>query len=109
MDAEYRLQRLVYALVCLRGGATDVEVAYQFLESPDAVVSTSFTALAAPAGTPPEIVRQLNEAINAGLNSPELGSTFVFIPRFRDGLTHRALGGQHPVVEEIRAMCDAAR
>ena len=39
----------------------------------------------------------------------ELGSTFVFIPRFRDGLTHRALGGQHPVVEEIRAMCDAAR
>ena len=40
-------------------------------------VSTSFTALAAPAGTPPEIVRQLNEAINAGLNSPELGATFA--------------------------------
>ena len=44
------------------------------------------------------------------MRSPtELDSTFVFIPRFRDGLTHRALGGQHPVVEEIRAMCDAAR
>ena len=43
VDAEYGLQRLVYALVCLRSGATDVEVAYQFLESPDAVVSTSFT------------------------------------------------------------------
>ena len=43
VDAEYGLQRLVYALVCLRGGATDVEVAYQFLEAPDAVVSTSFT------------------------------------------------------------------
>ena len=40
-------------------------------------VSTSFTALAAPAGTPPEIVRRLNEAMNAGLNSPELGATFA--------------------------------
>ena len=29
--------------MCLRGGATEVEVAYQFLESPDDVVSTSFT------------------------------------------------------------------
>lgn len=40
-------------------------------------VSTSFTALAAPAGTPPDIVHRLNEAMNAGLNSPELGSTFA--------------------------------
>lgn len=39
----------------------------------------------------------------------ELGAAFVFVPRFRDGLRHRALGGRHPVVEEIRAMCDAAR
>ena len=40
-------------------------------------VSTSFTALAAPAGTPPEIVQRLNAGLNAGLNSPELGSTFA--------------------------------
>ena len=40
-------------------------------------VSTSFTALAAPAGTPTEIVRKLNEAINAGLRSAELNSTFA--------------------------------
>jgi len=40
-------------------------------------VSTSFTALAAPAGTPPEIVRRLNAELNAGLHSPELGSTFA--------------------------------
>jgi hypothetical protein len=43
VEAEYGLQRLVYALVCLRGGAAEVEVAYQFLESPSDVVSTSFT------------------------------------------------------------------
>jgi hypothetical protein len=43
VEAEYGLQRLVYALVCLRGGATEVEVAYQFLESPNDVVSTAFT------------------------------------------------------------------
>ena len=43
VEAEYVLQRLVYALVCLRGGASEVEVAYQFLERPDDVVSTTFT------------------------------------------------------------------
>jgi hypothetical protein len=43
VEAEYTLQRLVYALVCLRGGAGEVEIAYQFLERPDDVVSTSFT------------------------------------------------------------------
>ena len=40
-------------------------------------ISTSFTALAAPAGTAPEIVRRLNAEINAGLHSAELGSTFA--------------------------------
>ena len=43
VEAEYGLQRLVYALVCLRGGANEVEVAYQFLERPDDVVSATFT------------------------------------------------------------------
>jgi tripartite-type tricarboxylate transporter receptor subunit TctC len=40
-------------------------------------ISTSFTALAAPAGTAPDIVRRINAEINAGLNSAELGSTFA--------------------------------
>ena len=39
----------------------------------------------------------------------DLGGTFVFIPRFRDRIGSASLGGRHPVVEEIRAMCDAAR
>jgi ATP-dependent exoDNAse (exonuclease V) beta subunit len=43
VEAEYRLQRLVYALACLRDGADEVEVAYQFLERPDDVVSRTFT------------------------------------------------------------------
>jgi ATP-dependent helicase/nuclease subunit A len=43
VEHEYRLQRLVYALACFRGGAGEVEVAYQFLERPDAVVSSTFT------------------------------------------------------------------
>jgi ATP-dependent exoDNAse (exonuclease V) beta subunit len=43
VEAEYVLQRLVYALVCLRSGADEVEVAYQFLERPDEVVSATFT------------------------------------------------------------------
>ncbi|HEU4450023.1 MAG TPA: UvrD-helicase domain-containing protein [Gaiellaceae bacterium] len=42
VEADYRLQRLVYALACLRAGAEEVEVVYAFLERPDAVVSTTF-------------------------------------------------------------------
>jgi hypothetical protein len=44
VESDYRLQRLVYALACLRTGAEEVEVVYHFLERPDAVVSTRFTA-----------------------------------------------------------------
>jgi hypothetical protein len=43
VEADYRLQRLVYALACFRAGVEQVEVVYHFLERPDAVVSTSFT------------------------------------------------------------------
>jgi ATP-dependent exoDNAse (exonuclease V) beta subunit len=42
IEAEYRLQRLVYALACLRAGAEEVEVVYQFLERPEEVVTTTF-------------------------------------------------------------------
>ena len=49
VEAEYTLQRLVYALVCLRDGASEVEVAYQFLERPNDVVSATFTAEDTPA------------------------------------------------------------
>jgi len=40
---EYGTQRTVYALACLRAGAEQVEVVYQFLEAPEAVVSSTFT------------------------------------------------------------------
>jgi hypothetical protein len=42
VEADYRLQRLVYALACFHAGADEVEVVYAFLERPDAVVSTGF-------------------------------------------------------------------
>jgi ATP-dependent exoDNAse (exonuclease V) beta subunit len=58
VDAEYRLQRLVYALACFRAGAETVEVHYQFLERPDAVVSATFHRAEAA-----ELERQLSEAI----------------------------------------------
>jgi ATP-dependent exoDNAse (exonuclease V) beta subunit len=41
--ADYTLQRLVYALACLRAGDTEVEVAYVFLERPADVVAATFT------------------------------------------------------------------
>jgi ATP-dependent exoDNAse (exonuclease V) beta subunit len=43
IESEYGIQRLVYALACLRDGAEEVEVVYQFLERPDDVVSAVFT------------------------------------------------------------------
>ena len=60
VDHEYRLQRLVYALACLRAGADEVEVVYQFLERPDAVVSATFAR-----SDMPELERELSAAIAA--------------------------------------------
>jgi ATP-dependent helicase/nuclease subunit A len=49
VEHDYTLQRLVYELACLRAGADEVEVAYVFLERPDAVVATTFTRDELPA------------------------------------------------------------
>ena len=58
VEEEYGLQRLVYALACLRDGAQTVEVVYQFLEQPDAVVSATFTS-----DDVPQLETQLSAAI----------------------------------------------
>jgi ATP-dependent helicase/nuclease subunit A len=58
VEAEYRVQRLVYALACLRDGADEVEVVYQFLERPEDVVSATFTRADAEA-----LESELSEAI----------------------------------------------
>jgi hypothetical protein len=58
VEADYRLQRLVYALACFRAGADEVEVVYHFLERPDAVVSTTF-----PRDELPALEAELSEAI----------------------------------------------
>src|SRR5262249_20747636 len=42
VEADYRLQRLVYALACLRAGAEEAEVIYQFLERPDEPVAADY-------------------------------------------------------------------
>ncbi len=44
VEGEYRIQRLVYALACLRDGAAEVEVVYHFLEASGEPVSAVFTA-----------------------------------------------------------------
>ncbi len=58
VEADYRLQRLVYALACFRAGAEEVEVVYHFLERSDAVVSTTFVRLDVPT-----LEAELSEAI----------------------------------------------
>jgi ATP-dependent exoDNAse (exonuclease V) beta subunit len=58
VEAEYRLQRLVYALACFRSGAQEVEVVYHFLERPGAIVATTFTAADLP-----ELEAELSAAI----------------------------------------------
>ncbi|MFN2469987.1 MAG: UvrD-helicase domain-containing protein, partial [Gaiellaceae bacterium] len=60
VESEYRLQRLVYALACLRAGARSVEVVYQFLERPDDLVSDTFAR-----DDVPELERALSAAIAA--------------------------------------------
>jgi ATP-dependent exoDNAse (exonuclease V) beta subunit len=58
VEAEYRLQRLVYALACLRGGADEAEIVYQFLERPGDLVSATFSTPDVPA-----LESELSEAI----------------------------------------------
>ena len=58
LERSYRLQRLVYALAGFRAGADEVEVAYAFLERPDAVVTTRFTRADVPA-----LEAELSEAV----------------------------------------------
>jgi ATP-dependent exoDNAse (exonuclease V) beta subunit len=43
-DAQYSIQRLIYALAGLRSGAPRVEVAYCFLEQPESLVARAWTA-----------------------------------------------------------------
>ena len=58
VESEYRLQRLVYALACLRAGYEEIEVVYAFLESADAVVSVTYRSTDAA-----ELERELSEVI----------------------------------------------
>ena len=48
VERDYATQRIVYALAALRDGAPAVEVAYAFLERPDAPVSATFTTARRP-------------------------------------------------------------
>jgi ATP-dependent exoDNAse (exonuclease V) beta subunit len=58
VDSDYRLQRLVYALACLRTGVEEAEVVYQFLERPDEPVSKVFSR-----GETPALEAELSAAI----------------------------------------------
>ncbi|HVV57008.1 MAG TPA: UvrD-helicase domain-containing protein [Gaiellaceae bacterium] len=69
VEADYRLQRLVYALACFRAGAEEVEVVYHFLERADAVVATSFRREQLP-----ELEAELSAAI-AAINQGEFRPT----------------------------------
>ncbi len=56
--SDYRLQRLVYALACLRTGVEEAEVVYQFTERPAEPVSQVFTRAQVP-----ELEAELSQAI----------------------------------------------
>jgi len=64
VEADYRLQRLVYALACFRAGAEEVEVVYHFLERPDGAVSTTFTL---------DSVAELEAELSAGIARLQAG------------------------------------
>jgi ATP-dependent helicase/nuclease subunit A len=60
VDAEYRLQRVVYALAALRAGADEVEVAYVYLERPEEPVVAMYGRAAVP-----DLEAELSAAIAA--------------------------------------------
>jgi hypothetical protein len=69
VEREYRLQRLVYALACLRAGASEVEVVYQFLERPSDLVTVCYKDQEVPV-----LEAQLSETI-AAIQSGEFRPT----------------------------------
>ncbi len=94
----YVLQRLVYALACLRTGAGDVEVVYHFLERPESPVEATFTRDDVPAleaelsaaiarvragefrPTPSEFACADCPALDVVCAGPRLGSVSPFAP-----------------------------
>jgi ATP-dependent helicase/nuclease subunit A len=68
VEREYGLQRLVYALACLRAGASEVEVVYQFLERPDDLVTQCYKVEDVPALE--EELSRVIAAIQAGEFKP---------------------------------------
>ncbi len=64
VERDYATQRIVYALAVLREGVPSVEVAYAFLERPDAPVSATFTTRDIPALA--ERLTQLAEGVLEG-------------------------------------------
>jgi ATP-dependent helicase/nuclease subunit A len=69
VEREYGLQRLVYALACLRAGASEVEVVYQFLERPNDLVTDCYKVEDVPA-----LEAELSRAI-AAIQSGEFKPT----------------------------------
>jgi ATP-dependent exoDNAse (exonuclease V) beta subunit len=69
VEREYGLQRLVYALACLKAGASDVEVVYQFLERPNDLVTDCYKVENVPA-----LEAELSRAI-AAIQSGEFKPT----------------------------------
>ncbi len=68
VEREYGLQRLVYALACLKAGASEVEVTYQFLERPNDLVTDCYKVDDVPA-LEAELSRAI-AAIQSGVFKP---------------------------------------
>ncbi len=64
VEGDYAVQRLIYALAILRGGAPRVEVVFLFLEAPEAPVCAVYEAADAP-GLEREL-RELTRELEAG-------------------------------------------
>ena len=78
VDAGYTVQLTTYALAALRSGLDRVEIAYAFLEQPDAIVVREFTA--ADAGDLEQRLRGSIDAIRAGQFPPRPGPHCVDCP-----------------------------
>ncbi|HEU5065155.1 MAG TPA: UvrD-helicase domain-containing protein [Gaiellaceae bacterium] len=68
VEREYGLQRLVYALACLKAGASEAEVTYQFLERPNDLVTQCYKVDDVPALE--EELSQAIAAIQSGVFKP---------------------------------------
>ena len=95
VESEYALQRSIYALAALRSGAPAAEIAFCFLERPEATVTRRYAADGRRAGSPPRCGAAIGR-LRASSFTARAGDHCATCPGARPPLPGSGLAGREP-------------